>query len=92
MPRNLDNRIELLFPVQAPECRKKVIEALDAIFSDTVKARRLQGDGSYRRKRPAKGEEPLRSQLHLYRETQRALGRARATTVVSLEPISSPRS
>jgi polyphosphate kinase len=91
MPRNLDRRVELLFPVQAPECRKKVIDALDAIFSDTVKARRLQGDGSYRRKRPAKGEEPVRAQLLLYRETQRALERARATTTVSLEPISSPR-
>jgi polyphosphate kinase len=91
MPRNLDRRIELLFPVQAPECRKKVIDALDAMFADTVKARRLQGDGSYKRKRPAKGEEPVRSQLLLYRETQRALERARATSAVSLEPISSPR-
>jgi polyphosphate kinase len=92
MPRNLDRRIELLFPIQAPECRKKVIDALDAVFADTVKARRLQGDGSYKRKRAAKGEEPLRSQLQLYRDTQRALERARATTTLSLEPISSPRS
>jgi polyphosphate kinase len=91
MPRNLDRRIELLFPVQAPECRKKVIDALDAMFADTTKARRLQADGSYKRKRPGKGEEPVRSQLLLYKEAERAMERARAAMAVSLEPISSPR-
>lgn len=92
MPRNLDRRIELLFPVRAPDCRKKVLDALDAVFADTAKARRLQPDGSYKRKRAAKGEEPLRSQLFLYREAQRALERVRASTGVSFEPLSAPRS
>jgi polyphosphate kinase len=92
MPRNFDRRVELLFPVQAPECRKKVIDALDAMFLDTVKARRLQSDGGYKRKRPAKGEEPLRAQLYLYRETQRAFERVRAVAPVTLEPLTSPRS
>jgi polyphosphate kinase len=90
MPRNLDRRIELLFPVQAPECRQKVLEALDAMFQDNVKGRWLQPDGSYKRRRPAKGEEPFRAQLHLYREAQRALGKARAAATVTLEPMSSP--
>ena len=58
MPRNLDRRIELLFPVESPEGRQKVLQALDAMFQDNVKGRRLQADGSYKRKRPAKGEEP----------------------------------
>ena len=57
-----------------------MIDALDAMFQDNVKARRLQADGSYRRKRPAKGEEPLRAQLYLYRETQRAFERVRAVS------------
>ena len=55
MPRNLDRRIELLFPVEAPEGRQKVLQALDAIFQDNVKGRRLQPDGSYKRKRPGEG-------------------------------------
>src|SRR5512134_3536733 len=42
MPRNLDRRIELLFPVQAPEGRAKVLAALEAMFQDNVKARWLQ--------------------------------------------------
>jgi polyphosphate kinase len=90
MPRNLDRRIELLFPVEAPECRQKVCEALDAMFLDNVKSRWLQSDGSYKRRRPAKGEDPFRAQLHLYREAQRALGKARSAATVTLEPLSSP--
>jgi polyphosphate kinase len=90
MPRNLDRRIELLFPVEAPEGRQKVLHALDAILQDNVKGRKLQPDGSYKRKRPAKGEEAYRAQLELYREAKRALDRLRAGAGVTLEPIRSP--
>ena len=90
MPRNLDRRVELLFPVETPDCRAKVLAALDAVFQDNVKGRRLQSDGSYKRRRPAKGEEVCRSQLHLYREAQRTLERARAASGITLEPITSP--
>ena len=86
MPRNLDRRIELLFPV-APENRKKVLDVLDAMFLDNVKGRRLQPDGTYRRRRPPRGEEPFRAQVHLYREMQRNLERARAGAAVTLEPV-----
>ena len=90
MPRNLDKRIELLFPLGSAECRQKALAALEAMFLDNVKARRLQPDGTYRRRRPGKGEEPFRAQLHLYREAQRALQKARAASGVSLEPLTSP--
>jgi polyphosphate kinase len=90
MPRNLDSRVELLFPLEAPESRQKALAALDAYFQDNQKARVLQADGSYRRRRPAKGEEPFRAQLHFYREAQRAAERARAAAGVSLEPLTAP--
>ncbi|MEW6367019.1 MAG: polyphosphate kinase 1 [Acidobacteriota bacterium] len=90
MPRNLDRRIELLFPVEAPECRQKVVAALEAAFQDNVKGRRLQPDGSYKRRRPAKGEEPFRSQVHLQREAERALERSRAAEATSFEPLKTP--
>jgi polyphosphate kinase len=86
MPRNLDRRIELLFPVPTG-CRKKVLDALDAMFLDNVKGRRLQPDGTYRRQRPGKGEEPFRAQVRLYQDTQRVLDKARAASGVVLEPI-----
>jgi len=88
MPRNLDQRIELLFPV-GPACRPKVLEVLDAMFLDNVKSRRLAADGTYRRRKLLKGEEPVRAQALLYRKTQEAAERARATTV-TFEPIVSP--
>jgi polyphosphate kinase len=91
MPRNLDRRIELLFPVLSAECRQKALAALDAAFADNVKARRLQPDGSYKRKRPARGEEPFRSQLELAREAKRALERARAGAGITLEPLRVPQ-
>jgi polyphosphate kinase len=90
MPRNLDRRIELLFPVESPETRQKVLSALEAMFQDNVKARRLQPDGSYKRRRPAKGEEAFRAQIQLYREAQRTLERARVVSGVTLEPLVTP--
>jgi polyphosphate kinase len=88
MPRNLDRRIELLFPVALPDSRKKVLEMLDAMFVDNVKGRRLQPDGTYSRRRSTRGEEPFRAQVHLYKQAQRALERARAGAAVTLEPMS----
>ena len=90
MPRNLDRRIELLFPVESPEEKQKVLRALDAAFRDNVKARVLQKDGSYRRLRARRGEEPYRSQIELHRAARRAAERARVATTVALEPLASP--
>jgi polyphosphate kinase len=89
MPRNLDRRIELLFPTSAA-VRPKVLNILDAMFQDNVKARRLMPDGSYKRLRPNKGEDPFRAQVHLYRQAAIALERARAATGVTFEPVALP--
>jgi polyphosphate kinase len=87
MPRNLDRRIELLIPV-APDCRKKVLEALDFMFQDNLKARRLTADGSYRRRRPSRGEEPFRAQVRLYEQTRRAAERRAAPEAFA--PVTMP--
>lgn len=49
MPRNLDRRIELMFPVDDTANKKRLMEVLDVYFRDTTKAWSLQPDGSYRR-------------------------------------------
>jgi polyphosphate kinase len=87
MPRNLDRRIELMFPIEAAETRQKVLGVVDSMFQDNVKSRWLQPDGTYRRRKPAKGEDPFRVQVHLYREAQRAIERARAVAGVTFEPL-----
>jgi polyphosphate kinase len=89
MTRNLDRRIELLFPV-SPDCRKKVLEVVEFMFQDDVKARRLMPDGTYRRKRPARGEEPFRAQLRLYEQTRRSAERARSPGGEAFEPLTLP--
>ena len=55
-----------------------------------MKGRRLQADGSYRRRRPAWGEEAYRSQIELHREAKRALERVWAGAGVTFESLRSP--
>jgi polyphosphate kinase len=63
MPRNLDRRVEVLFPVADPVLRDRLRDKILGIeLADTVKARRLRPDGTYERVRPADGAEPLDSQ------------------------------
>jgi polyphosphate kinase len=50
MPRNLNRRVELLFPVQNPDLLKRLRdEILGVYLLDNVKARRMLADGTYRR-------------------------------------------
>jgi polyphosphate kinase len=71
MTRNLDKRLELLFPVSAPTLRRRLVQALRIYFSDNVKARRLGPDGRYDPV-PVRGE-PVRAQAVFY---QQAVDRA----------------
>lgn len=47
MPRNLDKRVEIVFPVEQENLRKEVCHILDTEFEDNVKAHVLMPDGSY---------------------------------------------
>ena len=49
MPRNLDRRVEILFPVEDPDLQKEVRHILDIQLADTVKAQELQKDDTYER-------------------------------------------
>jgi polyphosphate kinase len=54
MPRNLYERVELMFPVRDSQLRQRLRqEILDPYLADTEKARRLRADGSYHR--PGRG-------------------------------------
>jgi polyphosphate kinase len=66
MPRNLDRRVEVLFPVQDPGLIRQLRDQILATYlADNVKARLMQADGSYVRVRPAEGAEVLDSQSRL---------------------------
>lgn len=47
MPRNLERRVEILFPVEDAELREKLRHILQSQLKDTMKAHILQPDGSY---------------------------------------------
>lgn len=49
MPRNLDKRVEIVFPVEDPVCKAEVIEILEVQLADNMKARLLKPDDSYER-------------------------------------------
>jgi polyphosphate kinase len=64
MPRNLDGRVEALFPVEDPRLRDTLRDhILGTHLKDTVQARRLLPDGRYERVRPKGGDPGLNSQL-----------------------------
>lgn len=63
MPRNLDHRVEVVFPVKSPHWREVIInEVLGVGLRDNVQARRLLSDGTYERVRPTDGEATVNSQ------------------------------
>ena len=47
MPRNLDKRVEIMFPVEDPALMERVIHILRVQLDDNVKAHVLQPDGTY---------------------------------------------
>ena len=49
MPRNLDRRVEILFPIEDKNIAEKVVHILDLELVDTVKAHTLKNDGTYER-------------------------------------------
>jgi len=66
MPRNLDRRVEVLFPVTDPGLKKMIVENILFIhLKDNVKARKLLTDGTYEWVRPVDGNPELNSQLWL---------------------------
>ena len=65
-PRNLDRRVEVLFPVKDPGIRDAILSTILRMhLSDTVKARELRSDGTYDRVEPPAGTTPMRSQAWL---------------------------
>ncbi len=65
MPRNLDHRVELAVPIEAPELRAEILDTLNRAFADNQNAWELDGEGRWRRLAPEPGEEPRSLQLEL---------------------------
>jgi len=62
MPRNLDRRVEIMFPIEKPELQEKIMRILEYQLRDTVKAHFLLPDDTYA-KEDMRGKEKFNSQL-----------------------------
>lgn len=47
MPRNLERRVEILYPIENDKLKEKVMHILDVLFEDNIRASILQSDGTY---------------------------------------------
>ena len=72
MPRNLERRVELLFPVLDKQNKELLEYFFSVYFADNVKAFEMQPDGSWHRKTLQQGQQPVRAQeaLHRFFESQ----------------------
>ena len=88
MRRNLDSRLEILFPVKSAELRKRLVSILDTFFSDNVSSYLLRPDGSYKA-RYSKGEK-VRSQQKFYEDAVDYL-RTVKNSRTKFHPMTRPR-
>ncbi|HEY6552479.1 MAG TPA: RNA degradosome polyphosphate kinase, partial [Vicinamibacteria bacterium] len=87
MSRNLDRRLELLFPVRSPALVRRLVGILETCFADTAKARRLLPDGTYER---VKGKTPaVRAQERFFLDSVEATRAAKASPT-RFRPLTRP--
>lgn len=66
MPRNLDRRVELMFPVVQPDIFSVLKDELLTCFRDNTKAHYLESTGTWIRRQPVQGEDKVRAQEFLH--------------------------
>ena len=87
MPRNLDKRVEILFPVEDEELKAEVIHILQIQLEDTLKAHILKPDDMYE-KVDKRGKKLLCAQEYFCAEaTDRAEQTVRQETMRSFIPM-----
>ena len=70
MPRNLDKRVEIVFPVEDPRLKEEVKHILHIQLADNVKAHILQPDGTYE-KIDKRGKQLVNSQEYFCEEAHK---------------------
>lgn len=66
MTRNMERRVEIMFPIEVESLKRRVKEVLHLQLEDNVKARVLNSEGVYTSVQPAAGEKRVHSQLQLH--------------------------
>lgn len=92
MPRNLDRRVEIVFPVEAPDLKEKAKHILDVQLRDTLKAHCLLEDGTYR-KVDRRGKEAVEAQKTFCEEAIAAANESKEKVRKkrTIDPLFSPQ-
>ena len=92
MPRNLDRRVEIIFPVLDPKLQRKVRHILQVELEDNTKAHLLTADGTYN-KQDKRGKVLVNSQLQFCEEAVKAVpkeeNRYKDRVFIPAEPVNS---
>ncbi len=78
LPRNLEKRIELMFPIREESARNRIRTILGAYFMDTAKAHRLGPTGRWKKIRPVDRDAPFSAQASFYAAVKRRKALAEA--------------
>ena len=95
MPRNLDRRVEIVFPVEDEQIKKEIMHVLDLEFRDNVKAHILQPDGTYE-KQDKRGKTLVNSQMEFCAEAQEKAKKQKreekknSRVFIPAEPVADP--
>ena len=93
MPRNLDRRVELVFPIEDPDIKKRAFKILEIMLSDTVNMRIQKPDTTYHMV-DRRGKKVVNSQLEFSKRAQKQQKAAIKNNINSEEvgkPIGTPQ-
>ncbi len=74
MTRNLERRVELMFPVLHEDVIAQVSHILECYFKDNSQARVLHRDGTWTHRKPGRGEDPFTAQGYFYQKVKEMTG------------------
>ncbi len=77
MTRNLQGRVELMFPIYNSQLKENLKNLLDTYWKDNTKAWLLNSDGTYERMKPQEGEKPFSAQEHYIEEVRRSIKKSK---------------
>jgi polyphosphate kinase len=93
MTRNLNRRVEQLFPIEQPDLTKRVLDIYQTMWDDNVKTRYLAADGTYKRV-DRRGRAPLNCQEYFANQatqlTEAQQSEAHMNTTNQFQPMMSP--
>ena len=71
MTRNLDRRVEILFPIENPTLRQHIVEnVITPYLKDNIQGRRLESDGTHTRIKPSLDDSPFHVQNWFVSQTK----------------------